>query len=69
MFPCFIISDANYHSITCNSNSLILLPPRCNEDPVCRNPRGFRIAIYAYTYAAWGNVILVRPTGEMRSDL
>ena len=47
MFPCFIVSDANYDSITHNSNSLLIWPlPRCNEDPDCRNPRGFRIAIY-----------------------
>ena len=46
MFPCFIVSDANYDSITCNSNPrLIWPPPRCNEDPDCRNPRGFRIAM------------------------
>ena len=45
MFPCFIVSDANYDSITCNSNRLLIWPlPRCNEDPDCRNPRGFRIA-------------------------
>ena len=44
MFPYFIVSDANYHSITCNSNSLIWPLPRCNEDPDCRYPRGFRIA-------------------------
>ena len=46
MFPCFIVSDANYDSITCNSNPLLIRPlPRCNEDPDCRNPCGFRIAI------------------------
>ena len=44
MFPCFIVSDANYDSITCNSNRLLWPLPRCNEDPDCRNPRGFRIA-------------------------
>ena len=44
MFPCLIVSDANYDSITCNSDLLWPLP-RCNEDPDCRNPRGFRIAI------------------------
>ena len=42
MFPCIIISDANYFSITCNSNYLFWPLPRCNEDPDCRNPRGFR---------------------------
>ena len=47
MFPCFIVSDANYDSITCNSNPLLIWPlPRCNEDPDCRNPCGFRTAIY-----------------------
>ena len=48
MFPSFIVSDANYDSITCNSDLLWPLP-RCNEDPDCRNPRGFRIAILKYT--------------------
>ena len=44
MFPCFIVSDATYDSMTCNSNSLLIWPlPTCNEDPDCRNPRGFRI--------------------------
>ena len=46
MFPCFIVSDANYDSITCNSNSVLWPIPRCNEDPDFRNPRGFKIAIY-----------------------
>ena len=42
--PCFIVSDANYDSMTCNSNPLLIWPPpRCNEDPDCRNPCGFRI--------------------------
>ena len=52
MFPCFIVSDANYDSMTCNSNPLLIWPlPRCNEDPDCRNPRGFRIAnIFIYIY-------------------
>ena len=45
MFPSFIVSDANYDFITCNSSSLLLPLPRCNENPDCRNPRGFRIAI------------------------
>ena len=50
MFPCFIVSDANCDSITFNSNSLLIWPlPRCNEDPDCRNPRGFRIAHYNTT--------------------
>ena len=49
MFPSFIVSDANYESITCNSNRLLIWPlPRCNEDPDCRNPRGFRILEYKY---------------------
>ena len=43
MFPYFVVSDTNYDSITCNSNPLLWLLPRCNEDPDCRNPRGFRI--------------------------
>ena len=37
MFPCFIISDA-YYLITCLLNSILWPSPRCNEDPVCRNP-------------------------------
>ena len=50
MFPCFIVPDANYDSITCNSNPVQIWPlPRCNEDPDCRNPRGFRIATYTHT--------------------
>ena len=46
MFPWFIVSNTKlkYDSITCNSDSLLWPPPRCNEDPDCRNPRGFRIA-------------------------
>ena len=49
--PCFIVSDANYESITCNSNPLLIWPlPRCNEDPDCRNPCGFRIAMYLMYY-------------------
>ena len=49
MFPSFIVSDANYDSITCNSNRSLIWPlPRCNEDPDCRNPRGFRTANYLY---------------------
>ena len=50
MFPCFIVLDANYDSMTFNSNALLIWPlPRCNEDPDCRNPRGFRIATYIHT--------------------
>ena len=45
MFPCLIVSDTNYDSITCNSD-LVWPLPRFNEDPDCRNPRGFRIAMY-----------------------
>ena len=45
MFPSFIVSDANYDSLTCNSNPVLIWPlSRCNEDPDCRNPCGFRIA-------------------------
>ena len=43
MFPCFIISNANYYFTACESNSLLWPFPRCNGDPDCRNPRGFRI--------------------------
>ena len=39
-----IILDANYDFIACKSYSLLWPFPRCNEDPDCRNPRGFRIA-------------------------
>ena len=46
MFPGFIILDAHQYFITCKSNSLLRPFPRCNEDPVCRNPRGFRITKY-----------------------
>ena len=44
MFPCIIVSDANYDSFTSDSNSLLKPLPRCDEDPDCRNPRGFTIA-------------------------
>ena len=44
MLPCIFISHANSHSITCNSYYLLWRFPRCNEDPVYRNPCGFRIA-------------------------
>ena len=51
MFPCFIVSDANYDSITCNSSSLLWPLPRFNEDPDCGNPRGFRIVTYKWHLA------------------
>ena len=49
MFPRFIILDANYYLITCKSSSLLWPFLRRNEDPDCRNPRGFRIATYKAT--------------------
>ena len=48
MFPSFIISDANFFFITCNSNYLFWSLLRCNEDPDCHNPRGFRIPYVLY---------------------
>ena len=70
MFPWFIVSDANYHSITCDSNPLLWPIPRCNEDPDCRNPRGFRIATYIHTYihtrvtetSKWREAITPKPS-------
>ena len=56
MFPCFNVLDANYDSITCSSNPLLIRPlPRCNEDPDCRNPRGFRIANIHNTSSVWSD--------------
>ena len=40
----YIISDT-YYLITCKLNSVLWPSPKCNEDPLCRNPRGFRVPI------------------------
>ena len=47
-YRCFHASSSRTLTMTllctCNSSSLLWPLPGCNEDPDCRNPRGFRIA-------------------------